>query len=351
MFCIRCGKEIGNGSKFCLYCGATQLEDPTMSMYQPRQEDLTMRIYQPQQGQIHVQPAPVQTPVQPAPVQMNVQPAYAAAAPAAANNPAPIKKRSSAPVIAAICGALFIIALIVIAIVVPSLAGDKKEISRHMKLAERYLDDLDYDRAIAEYKAVLEIDPKNEEAIRALSDAYIEWAADTDDQDEADEIIQEAFDYLARMEKKQKDDDDIPELFFIYEPGGDYNAVYGYVDGEVRMIAEAPELWYVDEIGILVATDWQDMTENSVTRLFETLPFGGADESGRNGVDAVYNWDGRELETLAEGWDADNLSIGGSPVSIAEYRDYTESFDAVRLCNTPDELLVSPSEMISRLSY
>jgi len=38
-------------------------------------------------------------------------------------------------------------------------AKTRREIREQMALAERYLDDLDYEKAVAAYQAVLEIDP------------------------------------------------------------------------------------------------------------------------------------------------------------------------------------------------
>ena len=42
-----------------------------------------------------------------------------------------------------------------------------------MSLAERYLDELDYEKAIAAYKAAIEIDPNNPEAYKALAELYL----------------------------------------------------------------------------------------------------------------------------------------------------------------------------------
>lgn len=50
----------------------------------------------------------------------------------------------------------------------------EKEVTEQLSLGQKYLDELDYEQAIAAYEAVLEIDPKNEEAIVKLIESYFE---------------------------------------------------------------------------------------------------------------------------------------------------------------------------------
>lgn len=49
----------------------------------------------------------------------------------------------------------------------------ENRLSRHMHAAERYLAEMDYERAVIEYQRVLEIDPMNVDAILGLADAYL----------------------------------------------------------------------------------------------------------------------------------------------------------------------------------
>ena len=49
----------------------------------------------------------------------------------------------------------------------------ENRLSRYMRAAERYLSELNYERAVIEYQRVLEIDPMNVDAILGLADAYI----------------------------------------------------------------------------------------------------------------------------------------------------------------------------------
>lgn len=74
-----------------------------------------------------------------------------------------LKKRSVKIVLASIC-------LITVAIIAGfAVRGNlqKKEISEHLNLAQKYLDELNYEQAIAEYEAILAIDP-NDQEVQAL---------------------------------------------------------------------------------------------------------------------------------------------------------------------------------------
>lgn len=55
----------------------------------------------------------------------------------------------------------------------------ENRLSRHMRAAERYLAEMDYERAVIEYQRALEIEPMNVDAILGLADAYI-GLGDTD---------------------------------------------------------------------------------------------------------------------------------------------------------------------------
>ena len=52
----------------------------------------------------------------------------------------------------------------------------ERKINNLIASAEKYLDDLDYEKAIAEYEAVLKLDPQNNDIYEAWVNAYIDWA-------------------------------------------------------------------------------------------------------------------------------------------------------------------------------
>ena len=80
-----------------------------------------------------------------------------------------MKKKSIIPIIIA----MVLIIVFVLAFLVVRPGSPSRRIAQHMKLAERYLSELDYEKAIAEYQAVITIDSKNVDAYLGLADAYI----------------------------------------------------------------------------------------------------------------------------------------------------------------------------------
>ena len=87
-----------------------------------------------------------------------------------------IKKKKS-PLSFIIIGVILILAIIaVVVFVVKSNPKDKYE--NQLEIAERFLNDMDYEAAVAAYKAAIEIDPKKPDAIIGLTDAYIAWIND-----------------------------------------------------------------------------------------------------------------------------------------------------------------------------
>ncbi len=82
------------------------------------------------------------------------------------------KKSNTSPVIVVAAVAVLLIAVGVLIFVMPSSSAKKYE--KQLKLAARYLDELDYDKAIAAYKAAIDIDPKSEDAYLGMAEAYVE---------------------------------------------------------------------------------------------------------------------------------------------------------------------------------
>ena len=81
-----------------------------------------------------------------------------------------LKKHKAAIIISAI----ILIAAIVAVAVIPS-ALRRAEISNQFEIAQQYLNDLDYESALLAFTRILEIDPKNVEARKALQDTYLAY--------------------------------------------------------------------------------------------------------------------------------------------------------------------------------
>ena len=118
MYCIKCGTEIEEDEKFCHQCGALQGSADGV-----------------QQGVKEIG-----------------------------------KKKKRWPFI--LCGALLLVVAIVLILVFFVAGGKGKKYEEQLALAERYMDELDYDRAMAAYYAAIEIDPSRAEAYEGLADIF-----------------------------------------------------------------------------------------------------------------------------------------------------------------------------------
>lgn len=80
-------------------------------------------------------------------------------------------KRRKNPII--IAGIILVLSLIAAGIFALIANSSERRLAEQLDLGQKYLDELDYEQAIVAYEAVLEIDPKCEEAYLALADIYV----------------------------------------------------------------------------------------------------------------------------------------------------------------------------------
>lgn len=81
-------------------------------------------------------------------------------------------KKQSKLTIGMILGVLLMAVVIIIALLMTS-SNTGRNYQKHMETAQQYMDELQYERAIAEYEAAIEIEPNNAEIYQALAEAYI----------------------------------------------------------------------------------------------------------------------------------------------------------------------------------
>lgn len=115
--------------------------------------------------------------------------------------------------------------LVVIGIVGINVRSSQKDkdYKAHIAAAEKYLSDLDYEQAIAEYTKALEIDPK-EEVVDALAQAYLDYAksyADTGDYEKAASILEESYE---KINPKEEVVDTLEQIYLAY--------AQAYIDAE-----------------------------------------------------------------------------------------------------------------------
>ena len=95
-----------------------------------------------------------------------------------------------------------ILAAVVIAAVVAGVAysrSDAVRFRRQIDLGNKYLEELNYEQAIAEFTRALEIMPDDESALSALASAYIGWGSsllESQDYEKAVDILEEGYNKL-----------------------------------------------------------------------------------------------------------------------------------------------------------
>ena len=128
MFCEKCGKEIPDNAKFCSGCGNTIGNSTSHGSPDVKAERAAVE-----------------------------------------------KKKSPFPfIIAGVAMAVVAFFLVIVVTGIIIFSSPQRKYDKQLSLGQRYLDELDYDKAIAAYKAAIEIDPHNPEAYEALAKIYME---------------------------------------------------------------------------------------------------------------------------------------------------------------------------------
>lgn len=100
---------------------------------------------------------------------------------------------------------ILLIVAVVATLVIKGISAESSErkLQENLDLGERYLQELDYEQAIAAYMAVIEIDPKNIDAYLGLADVYVAMG----DYDQAVEVLGTAPEVSAHEKVKDKIED------------------------------------------------------------------------------------------------------------------------------------------------
>lgn len=150
MYCTKCGKEIEKGASFCGYCGTPWKENSVGDEGAP-----------PERQQ-----------------------------PAGREEAVKIKSKKRLNLLPfVIIGIVTTVLLVIVVTGIAVLGSPARRYDRQLSLGKKYLDELDYEKAIAAYKAAIEIDPKNPEAYGALAELYLA----TGDTEAALAILQEGY--------------------------------------------------------------------------------------------------------------------------------------------------------------
>lgn len=143
MFCGNCGKENTDGAKFCAYCGASLAEgQPEPKETEEKYEDL---------NGAEMKGAETSEPP--------------------AGKPEKKKKKTWVFVIAAV--AVLAVAAAVAGILIFRHIQDKQHYEDSVASGNRYLEELDYEKAEASYLEAISVDPKQKEPYQKLIDTYV----------------------------------------------------------------------------------------------------------------------------------------------------------------------------------
>ena len=81
-----------------------------------------------------------------------------------------MKKQSRIVIVGVIAAALILIGIVAIAF---AAGGGKSKYDTQLEMAQKYLDELNYEQAIVELRMAIEIEPDNSEAYFVLAEVYV----------------------------------------------------------------------------------------------------------------------------------------------------------------------------------
>lgn len=251
MYCLRCGKKIGDNEAFCRYCGAPQSHANGSGVgknmplgSEPEKSSNENKKFEKTESRDDVS----------------------------------VKKKSTLPLVIGGIAAVAVLVILVLTLTgIAVITGPKLRYAHQLSLGQRYFDELDYDKAIAAYRAAIEIDPKNPDAYEALAELYLEM----EETEEALEVLTEGID--------ETGDEKLERLFAeIDEQRGD--ALLSVVDDEEDSSTGASD---TDENETEnVVDDASDPDEGSYTRDGNYVIFGSYEQDGDpdNGPEPI-EWD------------------------------------------------------------
>ena len=154
MFCRKCGKELIEGATFCSSCGC-QVDETEKSLSDARNITEIPANHQKQETDD-------------------------------AEDQSCIKKKKN-PLLFIIAGIVVVFLLLVLIAGMVVYSSPKRKFERQLSLGARYLEELEYEKAIAAYRTAIDIEPNNPDTYKTLADIYIAM----DNYDEALKVLQQ----------------------------------------------------------------------------------------------------------------------------------------------------------------
>ncbi len=159
-------------------------------------------------------------------------------------------------------GAMLVAVIVIIAVLMAS-GSDSRKYSKHMESAQRYMDELQYEQAIAEYKAAIEIEPNNVGAYRALAELYVQMR----DYEAAITVLNQGIEQTGAEELygciEMKYQADGSHWVWEYDMNGNYMITRYQVNGTIYLVEEydangncAKVTWYNEDGTIKVSDEY-----------------------------------------------------------------------------------------------
>lgn len=222
MFCGNCGKKNEDGARFCEFCGKPLISEPEGQGQDPAQPFTEQEQREPAESEGAVQRQQIQ---QRQEGEM-VRPAQ--------QNPPPKKKRKRW-IWGIAAAAVLIIALIIAGTLIFRDRQEKQRYQDALASGNRYLEEMDYEKAEDAYLEAISIDPKQKEPYLGLVDTYVAM----EDYDRAVETAEEAKEILP--EEDQQEFDEIIEKW-----EGAYSNIYqAYFDKLSELSQTYGEVGYI----------------------------------------------------------------------------------------------------------
>lgn len=211
-----------------------------------------------------------------------------------------VKKKDNKGIIIAVIVAMIVLVIVVILTGVIAISNSpNSRAKKQLELGNRYLTEMDFDQAIAAYKVVLEIDPKNVDAYIGLSDAYL----GQDDRTETISILSDGVDLTDDEKIKSK-------LAEVYMEMAEQLLDSGDRDAALILLQES-----FDKTG-------DDAAENKISELSAQIEQEKKEQEEREQKDEKNNQDDPgEEENLTEG---QSEIVLGQPIEVKGYIFKTE---------------------------
>ena len=117
-------------------------------------------------------------------------------------------RRQSERILSIVIIALAILVVIAVAAgAIILVGGSGRKLKKQLSVANSYMDDEEYKKAVAEFKKAIEIDEKCVEAYMGIAEAYTELAEEADDTEDAVGYYEKAIKYLKKGYKATDNDD------------------------------------------------------------------------------------------------------------------------------------------------